>query len=418
LVSWGRLVPRSIRGAVQAAPDTLILVPRRAQPGAVFVARLTATAVFAYLLALQLPGASRPVLAPLTALLVVQVTMYQTMRSALQRVVSVMAGVLVAVLFTDLVGFSWWSLGSVIAASLAIGYLLRLGEHTLEVPISGMLILAVGTRPAATGRIVETLVGAGAGLVGGLIFAPLRVQPAEDAIGDLSRQLAEVLERMANDLSVALDPAAAAGWLSQARALSGEIQRVDRALAEAEDSLRLNPRGRLLSRAITFALRDGLATLERAAITIRGLVRSVADAADAGVEVMAKPEVRERFASVLLQLAATIRDFGDLVRADIVTGGRAAETRQRAEAALTSRLSEASQHLGSLAESLRAEPPAGDADWPLRGEMLTHLRRLRDELQVENRARARERWPRRDARHRQLPRRLRRPRLHTRRPPR
>lgn len=401
-------------GVVQAAPGTLTLVQRRAQPVAVFVARLAATAIFAYLLALQVPGASRPVLAPLTALLVVQVTLYQTMRSALQRVVSVILGVLVAIGFTALVGFSWWSLGTVIAASLAIGYIFRLGDQTLEVPISGMLILAVGTRPAATSRVVDTLVGAGAGLVGGLIFAPLRIQPAEDAIDDLSRRLAGVLERIANDLGVVPDPAAAAGWLSQARALSGEIQRVDRALTAAEDSLRLNPRGRLVPNATRFALRDGLATLERAAITIRGVARSIADAANVDADALGKPEVRERLASVLLELAATIRDFGDLVRVDVATDGGAAETRQQVEAALTSRLSEASQHLGALAELLRAEPP-GENGWPLRGEMLTHLRRLRDELQVENRARARERWPRRGARR---PRRLRRPRLPVRRPPR
>src|SRR5580700_6167384 len=53
--------------------EQLTVVRRRAQPTAVYIARLTATAVFAYLLALQLPGdSSRSVLAPLTALLVVQ----------------------------------------------------------------------------------------------------------------------------------------------------------------------------------------------------------------------------------------------------------------------------------------------------------------------------------------------------------
>src|SRR5260370_15829247 len=48
----------------------LAIVRFRVQPTAQFIARLTATAIFAYLLASLLPGGSQPVLAPLTARLV------------------------------------------------------------------------------------------------------------------------------------------------------------------------------------------------------------------------------------------------------------------------------------------------------------------------------------------------------------
>ena len=75
---------------------TLTLVRKRAQPTAETIVRLAVTAVFAYLMALLIPGTSRPVLAPLTALLVVKVSIYQTLRSAVRRVASVVAGVLVA----------------------------------------------------------------------------------------------------------------------------------------------------------------------------------------------------------------------------------------------------------------------------------------------------------------------------------
>ena len=62
---------------------TLTLVRHRAQPTAATIVRLTVTAVFAYLLALLLPNASRPVMAPLTALLVVQVSIEQDRLSEL-----------------------------------------------------------------------------------------------------------------------------------------------------------------------------------------------------------------------------------------------------------------------------------------------------------------------------------------------
>src|ERR1700741_572895 len=132
----------------------LTLARRHTQPTAVYIARLTATAVFAYLLALQVPaGTDRPVLAPLTALLVLQASLFQTIRSGIKKVISVTAGVLAAVTLSALMGFNWWLLGLLIASALFIGYVLRLGNDILEVPISAMLIFSsMGTQAAATGR--------------------------------------------------------------------------------------------------------------------------------------------------------------------------------------------------------------------------------------------------------------------------
>src|ERR1700761_5067843 len=142
---------------------------RSARPTVLHVSRLTATATLAYLLALLIPaGTARPVLAPLTALLVLQASLYQTIRSALRKVLSVTAGVLVAVAVAEFIGFSWWQLTLVIAAALVTGRVLRLGDELLEVPISAMLIFSsAGTHAAADGRVVDTLVGAAAGLAGG-----------------------------------------------------------------------------------------------------------------------------------------------------------------------------------------------------------------------------------------------------------
>src|SRR6202050_3472506 len=204
-------VGEAAKAVARRQAEQLTLVRRRAQPTAVYTARLTGTAVFAYLLALQLPGGStRSVLAPLTALLVVQATLFHTIRSAVQRVVGVTAGVLAAVAVAAYVPFSWWVLGLLIAGALCLGLVLRLREDILEVPISAMLIFSVDTHAAATSRITETLVGAAAGLAAGLLLAPLRGQPAKDAVGDLSRQMADLLGQMADGLREAPDQRRAA----------------------------------------------------------------------------------------------------------------------------------------------------------------------------------------------------------------
>ena len=374
---------------------------RSARPSFLYISRLTATATFAYLLALVIPaGTSRPVLAPLTALLVLQASLYQTIHSALRKVLSVTVGVLVAVGVAEFIGFSWWQLALVIGAALCIGRALRLGDDLLEVPISAMLIFSsVGPHAAATGRMVDTLVGAAAGLAGGLIFAGRpRVQPARSAVGRLAGQVAGLLDRMASDLAddeqegTALEGTGndltgeAAQWLAQARTLRDEIERVDDTLREAVESAKLNPRalvtpvGTAQATETTVALRGGLEALEHAALTLRGLARSVLDSA--GIATKESPVrdrcTRVRLASVLAKLGEAIRTYGRLVQ--LTPAGD-----ESLESELAAELEEAHGLQDELADLLK--PRIGDggepSEWPLRGEILTHVDRLRTGLSVE-----------------------------------
>src|ERR1700728_2085434 len=103
-------------------------------------------------------------------------------------------------------------------------------------------------------------------------------RPPKDAVGELSRQMAELLGQMAAGLADAPSPKRAMEWLERTRALRGEIERVDDALAQAGESIRLNPRRLRLSDPAA-GLREGVNTLERAATDMRVLARSVADGA-------------------------------------------------------------------------------------------------------------------------------------------
>ena len=380
----------SARALARAPARQLLLVRKRTQPAAVYIARLSATATFAYLLALVVPyGTSRPVLAPLTALLVLQASLFQTIRSAIRKVVSVIAGVLVAVALSAFVGFSWWLLALLIAGALLLGYVLRLGDDLLEVPISAMLIFSsAGEHAAASGRVVDTLVGAAAGLVGGLAFASLRVQPAREAVGELAGRLTGLLDQMAADLAgtpdgETPDPVRVGEWLDQTRALRGEIERVDDTLRQAEESARLNPRtlrapGTLPAAEV--ALRGGLEALEHAALTLRGLSRSVLDSARIPSEAspVRDEQTRARLASVLSQLGEAIRAYGRLVQT------RPAES-EPLQAELTAKLEEAHRQQDLLADILEPHTAAegGSTEWPLRGEILSHVDRLRTGLRVD-----------------------------------
>ena len=388
-------ISAAARTITQRAPVTLTLARDRAQPTAATITRLTACAVFAYLIALPVPETSPPVLAPLTAILVLQVSIYRTLFSAVRRVAGVVTGVLIALGLSRWIGLTWWSLGLTITLGLAVGYALRLREAVLEVPISAMLILSVGSKAAATSRITETLIGTAAGLIAGFVLTAPQVEPAEEAIADLARAMADLLDRMAAGLNDGPVNDSARAWLDRARALGNEIRRVDEALQQAEESTKLNPRSVRLPYT-TVTMRQSLETLEHSAITVRILARSLVDTTRlAGDDnPVNDPDVRRGLADTLRELSAAVRTYGSLAtqldprRHDAL------------KAELERHLAAARDQQDRLSELLSTAPAARPVGWPLRGEVISHLDRLRSELEAgvpdgsaQRRNRPR-RWPR------------------------
>lgn len=196
------------------------LVRRTTEPVGAQTLRSTAAAVIAYVVAVWTLPYPAPLTAPLTALLVVQVTLYATLTTGIRRVNSVIVGVLIASALSSLVGLNWWSLGLTIFASLIIGRLVRVDEFVPEVAISAMLVLGVSqVASTAWDRVLETLIGAGVGLLFNLLFAPpVWVQPAGASIDSLARAMGHMFRRMGEDVSGHIPVQRAADRLHQAHA--------------------------------------------------------------------------------------------------------------------------------------------------------------------------------------------------------
>jgi hypothetical protein len=178
------------------------------------------------------------------------------------------------------------------------------------------------------------------------------------------------------------DPRRAAEWLDRTRALRGEIERVDDALAQAEESVRLNPR-RLRFRDPAVGLRDGVDTLERAATDMRVLARSVADSAriDSDHSPVREADTRARLAAVIAELSAAVRAYGQLLEADPASTEFPAFAAEPITEALEDHLEEAQRQQDQLADLLSTDPAERPEGWQLRGEILAHVDRLRSELE-------------------------------------
>jgi hypothetical protein len=361
-------------------PRTAVLARWGRVPG-LRTAKATLAAVLAYVVADLLNTTEAPILAPLTALLVVQLTVYESVAQGIQRIFSVLAGVLVAVGIATFVGLSWWSLAAVVGVSLVVGQLLRLGPHTVEVPISAMLVLAVGgvgAENAAAGRVSETLVGAAVGLaVNFAVAPPVNVLPAGDAIGRLADQLAGVLQGLAGELRQGWSRAAAERWLNDARAVGPHVSRADQSLARAEKSALLNPRGDEVREAQP-RLRNALTGLEHCYVLIRTMCREIFDRTlylppEQEAEAYG-PEARTALADVLECAAGAMKGV-----AEIATGAGPVEV---ARARVREQLLDLRAGRDRLGHLLLVDPHADAAAWQQHGALLAAVDRLRVEIEA------------------------------------
>ena len=374
---------RLIRGP---AADAVERVRLRWRSAVIRTVRLTGAAALAYAVAAATLSDPRPLTAALTALLIVQVTLLGTIADSIRRILAVVLGVTLAIALSDLVPFSVWSLSAVIAVSILLGLLLRLGPHLLEVPISAMLVLGVGgAEAAATSRISETLVGTAAGLVLTLVLPPaVQNRTAGAAVEAFAVEMAELLERVAGDLGRPVSVEQAQRWLAEARRVTHRVPAVEQALEDAEQSRRMNARAVGLTETGE-GLRTGLDALEHSAVALRALYRSLADGVrdevEAGDEAgFYDPDVRSVFAVLLLDLAAAIRGFGAFVR------GEADDVPMSHPEQLEDSIESVRELRARLTDLLLVDPRADRKLWELHGATLSSIERVLSEIDLERTA--------------------------------
>jgi hypothetical protein len=388
-------VNRWSRGAEPRIPRPLaefaLRLRTRGRSAAVRAGRMTGATVAAFLVA-ELVGlhSPPPIIAALTALLVVQATLSSTLLNGVQRVASVVAGVALAIVVVAVVGLTWWSLAVLVATSIVVGQLLRLGPHLVEVPITAMLVLGVGSAGAESvgvGRVLETLIGAAVGMLVNLVFPPA-VQ---------TRYAGRAVHRFASEIAGLLDDAAAAlsagpvtaerttRWLEDARRLNRHAPRVDRALAHAEESRHLNVRA-LRTPPIAPQTREGLDALEHTSVSLRTLFRAFDDTSRGRAGSQEDPVhadmVRRTTASLLARMGSVVREFGGLLLAEMDTGAEG--DAQRLAGTL-----DALRSGRRLVQDLLIDDPRSRAGlWQLNSTLLTTVDRMLAELDPAGRARA------------------------------
>jgi uncharacterized membrane protein YgaE (UPF0421/DUF939 family) len=380
--SWLR---RSLWWIWPDLPSSWAELPGRLQPAIGQIARLTVAAVVAYLVANAVSPGILDLTAPLTALLVVQASTVGTLLMGLVRVGAVLTGVLVAVGISSSIGLSWWSLALVIAASLLLAKVLRLGEQSLEAPISGMLILAVSSpQLAAEVRVANTLIGTAVGIAFSLLV-PVAIPnaSASETVRRVARSQAALLGEIAHTLGDRTPhPEEIQAWLEWAHHVRGEVDDASTAVQRVEESRRLNARALAVAN-MHPGLRTALDRLERCLAAERALLVVVEQEAVASIPESQEPsgaELRRAFAVVLDDVATGLRSFGDMVRAQY--GGGRVDRADEARATTLEAVREARAVLTELA-LLDIDPRMHTDLWMVQGTVLAAVEQILRQLDLE-----------------------------------
>lgn len=244
------------------------------------VLKTSIAAIGAWLICTITLGQPLPIFAAIAALLVVQPSVNQSFSKGIERSVGVIFGVILASAAGRVFGHSSWIVLGIIVVSLLLAWALRLSPGSAnQIPISAMLVIAIGTNTPgyAVNRVTETVIGAVVGLaVNAIIVPPVLITPAHNALVLLAERVADTLSSFATALRTPQTPRELAAMLAVARSLPGLRNSATDSLMRADESLMLNPR-RARYREPLEHDRDLLDTLGILVTRVTGMARALHD---------------------------------------------------------------------------------------------------------------------------------------------
>jgi uncharacterized membrane protein YgaE (UPF0421/DUF939 family) len=347
------------------------------------VAKGTLAATIAWVISYHLLHAQSPAFAPFSAVLIMQVTVYQSLLQSSRYVGAVVAGVAVQAALGFLVGPEVLTFALVALVALTIGRWPALGSQGSQVATAAFFafstyVSATSTLDKSTqlGQIILlVLIGCGVGvLVNVTVLPPLRYRSAEYGIRTLAHALCDLVSDIYPVLREGgLDEESTGRWRSRAEQTGELVTQARTGLRMARESLHYNPR-RLVRRGRPHTGFEGYAAvleaLERTVGQIAALTRSL-DQWSAGEDRHRYGAFLASYADFLESLSRITRVFANLDEDRL--GDQAPELCQLAD--------EAQDYRRRLAEEAeRGELPLADPSRPY-GVLVIEAARLMEEFQ-------------------------------------
>ncbi len=310
--------------------------------------KIVLAAVLAWVLVTDVFGLSQSFLAPWSAILVVQATVYRTFDTGVRQVAGAVAGVLIAWAVGTTLGLGPLPIAVAVGLGLVVGATPWLGADLTSTATTALIVLTTGSSTQGVllvDRLADTGIGVAVGLlVNLLVWPPLQRRSTVAAIDQIDDKVGDLLVDMAAGLEQGKVTDQVQGWIERTRELDDDLEQAWALVRQAQESARMNPRRSARG------LRDPrdwnrlLLRLEQGVAESRSLARTIALAKD-GVD----PSFRLRWTAALREAGEAIQD------AD-------------------------SERLETVRENVRALAVAGPSDhsdrWPVEGAALINLRNI------------------------------------------
>ena len=174
------------------------------------VLRIAAAVTVSFALTSWLVPGANALFAPITALIVVQATPWRTIGVTLQRVAGAAIGVLLASLWVNLVGLTWWSMLIAVVVSLLVARQLKwsIGGQ-LQIPLAVVFVMTLG--PGSIDhdiwRVLDVVIG---GLIGMAFTVALPSRPSvaklESSLRNFRQGIYDMLEAVARECGTRAEP--------------------------------------------------------------------------------------------------------------------------------------------------------------------------------------------------------------------
>lgn len=358
-----------------------------------FAIKSALAAGFSWEIVSSLLGEEAAALAVVSAVIVVQVTSWQTARKSIERILGVIIGVILAVLVARFLGLNIWTITLMIFFAQIIGiFLQNRGQYlATQIPISAALALVLGATAGnypllrMLGALVGSLIGT---LVSLLLSPPIYIFRARDAVAELMTQLAGAIPKLADALAAHLSEAESREIYTRILKLEQRVRATEQAYSLGIDSARLNPWAHRAHRLIV-DYPDVLLALDRLVRQMRRIAYTINEPEPSWSEIVQKQDWALDYARLLEEIGSILLSAAGYVRSPTTTQSSDLPNRE----ALRTHMEHAQQQLriwqAQLAQDAKQiESHTENADSPsssgyriaIRGAILTDLRRMFDEV--------------------------------------
>ncbi len=295
---------------------------RRVRASLLIAIQAALAAGIAWYLAHNVVGHAAPFFAPISAVIVLGVSVGQRLRRAVELVAGVSLGVLVGDLLIYFIGTGLWQIALVVLLAILSAVFIG-GSATLIGQAASSAVLVATLQPPSHGifygRVVDSLVGGTVGVIVMALLLPVNpLTTVQKAAGPALGLLAGELDGVADALGSS-DADRARTTLERMRSSEGELARFRDALAVANETVSLAP-VRWRARAPLAQYAEGAVHIDRAIRNGRVLARRAVSMLDDGEQLPA-------------ELLIGIRTLGDAVRTlrkELADGVEPKRTREKA----------------------------------------------------------------------------------------